>query len=206
MFTGLIAEIGTIGNVVRRPKGLEYEVYCASIADRLEIGASIAVNGVCQTVSMPTKSGFRTIAVESTLVKTTISSLRSGERVNLEPALRAGDPLDGHIMQGHAQLKSKLVSVKKSGLARVLEIEMSDAAKLGIIAEGSVGIDGISLTVSSIGMRSFTVHIIPETWDSTILKWRRAGDFLNIEGDLLARSQTGTAADLSENKLTEWGY
>lgn len=206
MFTGLIAEVGRIGFVRRRPSGLEYEVSCPEIREGLDIGSSVAVNGVCQTVTKLTGSGFITEAVESTLLKTTIGDLRRRAEVNLEPALRAGDPLDGHIMQGHVQVKARLLSIRTAGLARVLRIETGDAE--GIIAEGSVGIDGISLTVSEAGADGFTVHIIPETWKNTTLRNRRAGELLNIEGDILARGlpRKGTESSLDESKLIEWGY
>ena len=211
MFTGLIAGVGRIGRISRRPQGLEYEVCCSLPAGRLVKGASVAVNGVCQTVREGSPRGFITEAVSSTLEKTTIGRLKTGDPVNLEPALLSGDPLDGHIMQGHVQRTGRLLSVKKAGLAHVLEIGVDDPASIGIVSEGSAGIDGISLTVSSIGRDVFTVHIIPETWESTTLRLTRRGDLLNIEGDILLRGgergRSGTEpAGLTEKNLIEWGY
>ena len=206
MFTGLIAEIGTIGTVKRCSQGLEYEVHCIGISGRLVPGASIAVNGVCQTVSMLTKYGFRTEAVESTIRKTTIGSLGMGDRVNLEPSLRAGDPLDGHLMQGHVSEKGILLSVKSIGIAKLLTVGVESTGGLGIIREGSVGIDGVSLTVSSRNPRTFSVQIIPETWENTTFRLKRAGDLLNIEGDVLVRASAVEEGRLNENKLIEWGY
>jgi riboflavin synthase len=206
MFTGLIAEVGIVGFVHRRPSGLEYEVSCPVVRELFEIGSSVAVNGVCQTVSRLTEKGFVTEAVESTLHKTTVAGFCRGERVNIEPALRAGDSLDGHLLQGHVQMRGRVLSVKNAGLAWILEIETSGAAP-GIIIEGSIGIDGVSLTVSTVGQSSFTVHIIPQTWKNTTLNLKRAGDSVNIEGDILVRSlQQGAGKDLSESRLIEWGY
>ena len=149
------------------------------------------MNGVCQTVVGMLPDGFTADAVSSTLAKTTLGTMRSGERVHLEPALRSGDPLDGHIMQGHVQTVGILVSVGSEGMARVLTIECPTGRAAGIVAEGSVGVDGISLTVSACMDGRFSVHIIPETWSNTVLQQRRVSSLLNIEGDILLRGAGG---------------
>lgn len=205
MFTGLIKEIGRIASVERIDGGLRYGVVCAETAAGLSRGASVSVDGICQTVTELFRDGFRAEAVASTLQKTTIGSFVRGRMVNLEPALRAGDALDGHILQGHVQQTGKLLSIRKQGIAVVLRIKADTGQGRGIIPEGSVGIDGISLTVASCRSGEFCVSIIPETWISTTLSGKKPGDLLNIEGDLLLRGGA-VSAGLNTDKLREWGY
>lgn len=208
MFTGLIREIGTVTWCVRigaGGSGLRYRVDCPGIVTLLEPGASIAVNGVCQTVYALSGSGFEAEAVASTMQKSTIGMLKPNQNVNLEPALRVGDPLGGHILQGHVQTTGRLLSLRSKGRTRILCVETPSGPGTGIISEGSVGIDGISLTVSLCLADRFEVNIIPETWESTTLKYRKIGDLLNIEGDLLLRGLE-TAPVLSRDRLEAWGY
>lgn len=205
MFTGLIQEVGSIEEIIHTPNGRSYRVTCPYLAPRLAKGSSIAVNGVCLTVTKTFTNGFAADTVFTTLQKTNLIRLKKGSPVNLEPALRMGDPLDGHLMQGHVNGTGRLLAVRKVGVARELEIVSPPGIKDTLIPEGSVAIDGVSLTVSKITEKSFCVAIIPETWDVTNLSTRRIGDLLNVEGDILARtSERGDR--ITERKLYQWGY
>jgi riboflavin synthase len=187
MFTGLVETVGRVERAVRRQGNCVFTVG-AGFASELKLGESVAVNGCCLTVTRADKSSFDVEAVAATLVATTLGRLKTGEVVNLERALRAGDRMGGHFVQGHVDEVGKVRRIEQHSGHWTLAIETGRRTLRPLIEKGSVCVDGISLTVASLRSGEFAVNIIPHTWESTNLKQRRPGDQVNIEYDLLVKA------------------
>ena len=164
---------------------------CARPADTIEIGASIACNGICLTVletgSDQGRSWFEVSASAETLAKTTLGAWQPGWRINLEPALRVGDELGGHIVSGHVDGVGEITGIRAEGGSHRLTIRAPGALARFIAPKGSIAVDGISLTVNEVNGANFGVNIIPHTWAVTSLGLASAGAKVNLEIDLLAR-------------------
>lgn len=190
MFTGIIRELGTV--LARREAGDTYlRIACLRPAESIESGASIACNGICLTVLEAGREGgqswFEVSASAETKARTTLGSWREGTKVNLEPALRVGDELGGHILSGHVDGVGEIVAVRPEGDSHRLSIRAPEALARFIAPKGSIAIDGISLTVNEVEGATFGVNIIPHTWAVTNLGGAAPGRRVNIEIDLLAR-------------------
>jgi riboflavin synthase len=159
----------------------------ARIARELEPGDSIAVNGVCLTASAVEDGCFRAQAVAETLARSTLGALEAGSAVNLEAPLRAGERLGGHIVQGHVDGVGTVSTIHEDDRSRVLTIELAPALHRYVAEKGSVAVDGVSLTVSALGDRDFSVALIPETLRRTTLGGVAVGDRVNLEVDILAK-------------------
>jgi riboflavin synthase len=153
----------------------------------LQIGGSIAVNGVCLTAIAVTEGRFTADVSAETLAVTTLGQLTPGAKVNLEPPLKAGDPLDGHIVTGHVDGVGKVVSLTPDGRSTRLAIEVPAGLARYIAAKGSVAVDGVSLTVNAVGGARFEVNIIPHTQTVTVIGEYQPGLAVNIEVDMIAR-------------------
>ena len=230
MFTGLVLEVGTVARLSPGAGKAEIEVNAPKLSPQFVLGDSVAVNGACQTVVAVGKRSFTVEALAETLKKTTLGSLRTGSRVNLEPAVTAATPLGGHLVQGHVNDTARVASVRRDQENIYFTIEVSESAARYCVAEGSICIDGVSLTVAQLQGRLVTVNIIPHTWDAsiTVLPDRQAGDLVNIETDIIARyverfmearfgSGSGAAGAIAaggahssaqsiETQLSGWGY
>ena len=174
------------------------ELGTAAIAP-LGVGGSIAVNGVCLTAVAATPERFTTDVSAETLAVTTLGRVAPGTRVNLEPPLRMGDPLDGHIVTGHVDGVGEVVTITPAGRSRRLVIAVLPALSRYIAAKGSVAVDGVSLTVNAVRDAEFEVNIIPHTLTATVIGEYRSGTAVNIEVDTLARylerlAQTGCSS------------
>jgi riboflavin synthase len=193
MFTGIVQEIGEIRRVEPRPGAAgsadcRLEVGFASIPrERFELGASICVDGVCLTVAALEGGSFIADVSGETLRVTTLGAKHAGTRVNLEPALRAGDSLGGHWVSGHVDGVAEVLSVDAD--ARSLRVELAAPKALAryIARKGSVTLDGVSLTVNDVNGASFSINLIPHTLEVTTLGGLKPGARLNLEIDLLAR-------------------
>lgn len=193
MFTGIIQEIGTVTRMELRAgaagaRDLRLEVAFASIAgDRLNLGDSIGVDGVCLTVAERGPSSFVADVSAETLNVTTLGGKRAGAGVNLEPALRAGDSLGGHWVSGHVDGIAEVLSTRED--ARSLRVELAAPHSLAryIARKGSVTLDGVSLTVNEVAGDRFSINLIPHTLEVTTLGSLAPGARLNLEIDLLAR-------------------
>jgi riboflavin synthase len=193
MFTGIVQEIGEL----RRIEALagaggvsdrRVEIACAAIPrDRLALGASISVDGVCLTVAAHGAGSFFADVSGETLAVTTLGAKRDGDRVNLEPSLRAGDSLGGHWVSGHVDGIAEVVAAAAD--ARSLRVELAAPPALAryIARKGSVTLDGVSLTVNDVGGNRFGINLIPHTLEVTTLGGLRPGSRVNLEIDLLAR-------------------
>lgn len=188
VFTGLIEELGTIEQAADEPGGRRIRVRAARTREDLVLGASIAINGACQTVvGLPAGDAFEVIAVEETLRRTTLARLRAGLPVNLERPLRVGDRLGGHWVSGHIDTTGAVLAIDDRGRDLAYRIELPEGIRGFVVEKGSIAIDGVSLTVGEVDERSFRVYIIPETRGRTLFSGYRVGDRVNLEADLLAK-------------------
>ncbi len=186
MFTGLVADIGRIDALRRGPEGALIRI-STGLAAELEEGDSIAVNGCCLTAAALEPGHFEAEVMNQTLEVTSLGSLEQGRRVNLEPALRASDRLGGHIVQGHVDGVAEVSSVRTDGFARRVRIVLPESLRRYVIEQGSVALEGISLTVTTLTEDGFEVSLIPETLERTTLGEVAEGDRMNVEVDVLAR-------------------
>ena len=185
MFTGLITARGSLTQIEDLDGGKRLAIAC-SFPDPLQRGESIAVNGVCLTV-FPDESGFTADVSPETLRLTTLGWLRAGSALNLERALRVGDRLGGHIVQGHVDTTGELVDVSSSDSFHTLRWRFDSSFRSLLVSKGSIAIDGISLTVVDPGADHFSAAIIPETWEKTNLSAAAPGDRVNLEFDMMAK-------------------
>src|SRR3954471_18475351 len=181
MFTGLVQEPGEV------KKGGRRLAVRTSLSSDLERGDSIAVNGVCLTAADITGDGFEADVMEETLVRSSLGRLREGDRVNLELALRVGDRLGGHFVQGHVDSTGHVVSIEQRAHSRVLQIGAPPEVLRYVVEKVSIAVDGVSLTVGGVDGQAFTVSLIPETLERTTLGSVVEGDPVNLEVDMLAK-------------------
>ena len=188
MFTGLIQDIGTVQKLIRKDGLVELTISVTHMdLEREKIGASIACSGCCLTVTAKGADWFKVEVSNETLDKTALGSWNIGEAINLEPSLRLGDELGGHLVYGHIDGLANIKSIIKDGNSYRLTIIPPQELMRFIAPKGSIALDGISLTVNEVGESSFGVNIIPHTWQHTNLSHRKDGDQLHIEIDMLAR-------------------
>ncbi len=192
MFTGIIEEFGTVKSVGKGRNSATLEIGAEKITEGLNLGDSVAVNGVCLTVVTFDASGFTAEVMAETLKKSNLGKLKSGDRVNLERAMRLGDRLGGHLVAGHVDATGIIKSAAREDIATVFTIDAPQEILRYIINKGSIAIDGISLTVVDYDSRptgggSFRVSIIPHTASMTTLGFKKPGDTVNLEADMLAK-------------------
>jgi riboflavin synthase len=187
MFTGLVEELGVIKSVIPKGKGAKIAVSAGKIVDSISIGDSININGACQTV-VELGSGFFSVdSVEETVKKTTLGSLNPGNYVNLELALKANSRLGGHFVLGHVDTTGEIIEINKLTSSYFLRVKYPAEFSNYLIPVGSIAIDGISLTLAEVDKYSFAVAVIPHTWEMTNLKFKKIGDKVNLEFDLLGK-------------------
>jgi riboflavin synthase len=186
MFTGLIESIGAVTGFSRKPAGAQIEVSCDFTA-QLKRGDSVAVDGTCLTAIEMHGNCFTADVSTETLAKTTLGRMNSGRRVNLERAVAVGARMGGHYVLGHVDGLAKIKAIAPLGDAMRYDLTIPEALAPLIVPKGSIAIDGISLTVNEVGPDSFWVAVIPETQAKTTLSDRKAGDFINLEGDILGK-------------------
>jgi riboflavin synthase len=191
MFTGIVTALGEVQAVERREGLVRLTVASPYDASGVQIGASVAHDGVCLTVveTEAHQGGMRhvvEVAAES-LALTTMGELEAGDRVNLERSLRVGDELGGHIVQGHVDGLGEILSVTQDGEGWRLRIKPPHAIAHLIAPKGAIAVAGVSLTVNEVDEQGFGVLIIPHTWAVTTLSRLRAGDKVNLEADMMAR-------------------
>jgi riboflavin synthase len=188
MFTGLIKGTGVVREVFPFGRGRRFRIELGALSGVAAIGQSMAVNGTCLTLTGLAGGVACFDAVSETVSRTNLGLLRPGDRVNLEPALRAGDALDGHIVQGHIDVAAPVRAVDASRPeTRTITIALPASISRLVAEKGSVAVDGVSLTVSGVGRDFFAIAVIPHTWENTTLSLRKPGDPVNIEVDVLAR-------------------
>lgn len=187
MFTGIIEEIGKIIKVQRTAGSSFIEIQAEKVLTDAHIGDSIAVNGVCLTVTDMTNDTFRTDVMNETLSRSSLGSLVSGNMVNLERAMAANGRFGGHIVSGHIDGTGIITDVKNDGIAVWYTISVEDSLLRYIVEKGSIAIDGISLTVAKVTNSTFSVSIIPHTASETTLSMKKTGDIVNLENDIIGK-------------------
>lgn len=212
MFTGIIEEVGVLRGVAPRGNGRELTISARTVLLDVAIGDSIAVNGVCLTVTSFTADAFTVDAVEETMRKTTLGTCRTGASLNLERALRAGGKLGGHYVQGHVDTTSTCTGIEKRSDSWMLSFMLPSAFQGNIIPVGSIAVDGVSLTVAWKGSEAFGVSIIPHTYENTLLGTYRVGSLVNLEFDVIGKyvqsflEAGGGAGSMNAGRLRELGY
>jgi riboflavin synthase len=186
VFTGLVRDLGRVTEVERSGDGARLRVK-TDLADELREGESVAVNGVCLTAVSVNGGWFDAEAMNETLTRTSLGELSPGSRVNLELPLRVGDPLGGHLVQGHVDGLGRIASIEDDGFSRRVHIAADGPLLRYVVEKGSITIDGVSLTVVDAGPTSFTVSLIPETLERTNLGAAEPGMIVNLEVDVLAK-------------------
>lgn len=187
MFTGLIEEVGTVAVIDARADGGIITVTASTVTEDARLGDSIAVNGVCLTVTDLPDGGFTAEMMGETLRRTALADLSAGAPVNLERALRSGDRFGGHMVQGHVDGVGEIVAIEPFEEWTTVTYRMPAALAPYVVEKGSITVDGTSLTVTAAGAEDFSVGLIPHTMAVTIHGDRRVGDRVNLEVDVIAK-------------------
>lgn len=204
MFTGLIQEIGTILSVNQNAEGKEFVIKAPKLIQDIQIDDSVATNGCCLTATQINGDTFKVQAIHMTLEKTAVGSLKSGDKVNLELSLRPQDRLGGHFVQGHVNAIGKIKQIKTMGENWEIEVHFPENLRKYMISEGSITIDGISLTIARLTSDTFTVAIIPHTLEKTTLGAKKVGDHLNLEVDMIAKYIENFLRYDKDSRKEEW--
>jgi len=189
MFTGIIETLGSITNVVKEQENLHLTIK-STITHELKIDQSVAHNGVCLTVVAINNDEYTVTAIKETLDKTNIGFLKTNDIVNLERAMKLGDRLDGHIVQGHVDETGVCTNIKDENGSTVYTFEYNSDKNNVTIEKGSITINGVSLTVVNSTKNGFSVAIIPYTWENTTFKKLQIGDTVNLEFDVIGKYVT----------------
>lgn len=211
MFTGLIEEIGRVKSVQRHGASLRLAIGADKVLEGVKIDDSICVSGVCLTVIAHEADAFTVQVVDETLRKTSLGNLTIGSRVNLERALRPSDRLGGHFVQGHVDGVARLVNFENQSSGKLLRLELPQPLLRYVIPQGSIALEGVSLTVARLEGNQIGIALIPHTLASTTLGEARVGDMLNVETDLLGKyiarlMQFSKEEGMTESRLASLGY
>ncbi len=213
MFSGIIEYLGAVSALGVVGGGRSLAVDAGPLAEGMRPGDSLSVNGVCLTATALKRGVVRLEAVSETLEKTTLGALKVGARVNLERSLPVDGRLHGHLVQGHVDAVTTVVSVRPLGESVLMEFALNQRISPLIVGRGSVAVDGVSLTVARLGENSFTVSLVGFTLSHTTLGMRSVGEMVNVETDIIGKyvvaslERKGSAgATLTEDKLRGWGY
>jgi riboflavin synthase len=187
VFTGIVETTGHINRAEPTADGGTQLVIGTKLASELEIGASLALNGCCLTVTAVNGSEIRFDLLGETLRRTNLGDLKPGDAINLERPMLANGRFDGHVVQGHIDTTARIESIEPSGSDHRVEVALPESFSRYVVFKGSVAVDGISLTVAELHPDRFVIWIIPHTWQVTNLHQRRPGDRVNLEFDLIAK-------------------
>ena len=187
MFTGIVVTTGRVVKARERKGAMDLEIEAPRIAREVDVGDSVAVNGVCLTAVKASRRSLRFDAIEETLARSTLGALRRGSRVNLELAARLSDRLGGHLVQGHVDGLARVVRVEREDEAKRVWFEASTELLRYMVAKGSIALDGVSLTLADVGSRTFQVALIPHTLSATTLGQLGNDSVVNVEVDVIAK-------------------
>ena len=187
MFTGIIEEIGTVKNIQRNGSNSFIVIEAKKVLEDVHLGDSIAVNGVCLTVTKTYGSIFQADVMNETLSRSSLGELRQGSKVNLERAMAANGRFGGHIVSGHIDGTGTITDIVNDGIAIWYTISANADIMRYIVEKGSIAIDGISLTVARVTDRDFSVSVIPHTAEMTILSIKSKGQRVNLENDIIGK-------------------
>lgn len=214
MFTGIVEEIGLVENVKKGPASASVTINAPAVTAGTKTGDSIAVNGICLTVTSLAGSTFTADIMHESLNRSSLSDLRRGCRVNLERAMAADGRFGGHIVSGHVDGTGIISAIREDDNAVWYTIRTSPAIMRYIVEKGSVTIDGVSLTVAAVAEDSFSVSVIPHTRQVTIMGDLRAGDKVNLENDIIGKyvekflkpEETSVKSNITREFLTRCGF
>jgi len=216
MFTGLIEEVGAIVEIRPAGKAIHLKIKARKVLEGVELGDSIAVNGICLTVTHFDKTSFTADVVPETMRRSTLHELAAGSPVNLERAMAMGKRFGGHIVSGHIDGIGRILSIVDEDIAKVVRIAAPSDVLRYVVEKGSITIDGVSLTVMDVDSESFRISVIPHTWQITVLRHRRVGSAVNLECDIIGKyverllmphtSSSGRGSGISLNTLRENGF
>lgn len=212
MFTGIIEERGILQEIQRSVNCAKITIQAKKVLEEIQLGDSIAVNGICLTVTSFTKDVFIADVMPETWRRCSISQLSKGQLVNLERAMPMNGRFGGHIVSGHIDGIGKIQGMKREENAVLYEILAEEKILRYVIEKGSIAIDGISLTVTNVTDKSFSVSVIPHTVQNTNLKERKKGEFVNLEADCIGKyvskflDVTKKEETITENFLMEHGF
>lgn len=215
VFTGIVEECGTVLDVLKNGVSGSVQIQASTVLEGTKTGDSIAVNGVCLTVTKLTKSSFTADVMAETFRRTNLGSLGKNSRINLERAMAADGRFGGHIVSGHIDGTGVISRIKEEGNAVWIYISAPQSILNLIVEKGSVAVDGISLTVAAVSDKEFAVSVIPHTRENTALSGKKTGAVVNLENDIIGKyvqKLTGTAQinESSENqserdkKILDW--
>lgn len=202
MFTGIIEEIGKVRAIRRGARSFSLEIEARKVLEGTQVGDSIATNGVCLTVTRMDEGGFTADVMPQTVELTALRYLQAGDRVNLERALRLDSRLGGHMVAGHVDGTGRIADRREDDTALQLVIESDPSLLHYVVAQGSIAVDGVSLTVVRVDKRSFTVSLIPHTQGVTTLHGRRIGDRVNLENDMIVKYVEKLMGQVPQEGLT----
>jgi riboflavin synthase len=213
MFTGIVEEVGTMNGIRMGSQSGEIHLKASKVLEGTQLGDSIAVNGVCLTVTSMSADGFTADVMPETLRRSNLGQLKPGDPVDLERAMAADGRFGGHLVSGHIDGTGTITEQKREGNAVWVRIQTTPEILRLIVEKGSITIDGISLTVAELNNNDFRVSIIPHTGSETILLGKRAGDIVNLENDivgkyvekLLTTPNTNSSSNQQENRVT-WEF
>lgn len=216
MFTGIIEELGSIKNINKGANHYQLTISASKILEDVQLGDSIAVNGICLTVTSFTKQEFTVDVMPETIKATSLQQLQPGSHVNLERAMSAGGRFGGHFVSGHIDTVGTIKKREAVANSVYFWIELDPSFSKFIVPKGSICVDGISLTVVDVEGGMFSISIIPHTLQETVLQFKQVGDIVNIECDMLAKyidkllahreTSTNQQNTLTLEKLAEHGY
>lgn len=204
MFTGIIEEIGTVQSLRKNAQSAQLTISAGTVLSDVHLGDSIAVNGVCLTVTGFTSGTFTADVMHETMNRSSLGSLRPGSPVNLERAMAADGRFGGHIVAGHIDGTGTVTDVQRDDNAVWYTIRTTPQILRYIVEKGSIAIDGISLTVARVTNHDFSVSVIPHTGEKTTLSQKRTGDTVNLENDCIGKYvEKLVGAPLSQNGITK---
>ena len=210
MFTGIIREIGKIQQVRTSGSRMQYRVYAPESSLNAKCGASIAIDGVCQTVVLNDKGVLSFDAIDETLSKTSLRFLKTGQLVHVEPALAFGSPVDGHLVYGHVDEMGVVHEVRSTSSRFDLCVKLPNHLLKYCLTQGSIAIQGVSLTIFEVSQNLISVSLIPETLARTLFTQLKCGDAINIEVDPIGKwieKMLPSAPNHGlETRLKAWGY
>lgn len=210
MFTGIVEEIGTVKRIRTQQSVRTLDISCQKIIEDMHIGDSISVNGACLTVIDFKQNQFSVQVIKGTENKTYLANIKENDEVNLERAMSGSGRFGGHFVLGHVGAKGTIINIRETPNSRIVSIKASDSVIKQMVKQGSITVDGVSLTIFDLHQHSFDIHLIPETRRSTILSNKKMGDEVHLETDVLFKyveSIVGkNKSDLSVDKLKAYGF
>ncbi|EHR87891.1 MULTISPECIES: riboflavin synthase [Staphylococcus] len=210
MFTGIVEEIGTVKSIRTQQSVRTLDISCQKIIEDMHIGDSISVNGACLTVIDFKQNQFSVQVIKGTENKTYLANIKENDEVNLERAMSGSGHFGGHFVLGHVDAKGTIINIRETPNSRIVSIKASDSVIKQMVKQGSITVDGVSLTIFDLHQHSFDIHLIPETRRSTILSNKKMGDEVHLETDVLFKyveSIVGkNKSDLSVDKLKAYGF